>query len=288
MAVGPNALIVEGGAMRSIVSCGMLDQFLAQQFSPFDSFWGVSAGANNLVAYLANMPGRNRHVYLDYSCRKNFIQPRRFIRGGDVMDLDWMWEISLRELGLDKQTLRAEKRPLFITVTRQSDGKAHYLTPSADEVAQVMKASSALPVLYRRGVELDGIHYVDGGVADAIPVQAAIDAGAQNIMILRSRPAEYRKSAPKWRGLTRRLLRDTPGLIEPMLTRHVRYNQALDLIAAPPQGVSVMQFCPPADFKLKRLSRELEPLEQAYQLGFELGQQAIDAWRQEHGRDSQA
>ncbi|SDH62198.1 Predicted phospholipase, patatin/cPLA2 family [Vibrio xiamenensis] len=288
MVVGPNALIVEGGAMRSIVSCGVLDQFLAQQFSPFDSFWGVSAGANNLVAYLANMPRRNLKVYLDYSCRKNFIKPGRFIRGGDLMDLDWMWEISLRELGLDKQTLNAEKRPLFITVTRQSDGQAAYLSPSADQVAEAMKASSALPILYRRGVELDGTRYVDGGVADSIPLQAAIDAGAKNIMILRSRPESYRKPAPKWRGLTRRLLRETPGLIEPMLTRHLRYNQTLDLIASPPQGVKVLQFCPPEDFKLKRLSREVEPLEQAYQLGMDLGQRAIDVWQQQIEADSKA
>ncbi len=288
MAVGPNALIVEGGAMRSIVSCGVLDQFLAQQFSPFDSFWGVSAGANNLVAYLANMPKRNLKVYLDYSCRKNFIKPGRFIRGGDLMDLDWMWDISLRELGLDKQTLDAEKRPLFITVTRQSDGQAVYLSPSSDQVAEAMKASSALPILYRRGVELDGTHYVDGGVADSIPLQAAIDSGAKNIMILRSRPASYRKPAPKWRGLTRRLLRETPGLIEPMLTRHLRYNQTLDLIASPPDGINVLQFCPPEEFKLKRLSRETETLEHAYQLGMELGEHAIQQWQRFMQGKSQA
>ncbi|MFB9134010.1 patatin family protein [Vibrio olivae] len=281
MSVGPNALVVEGGAMRSIVSCGILDSFLAKQFSPFDSFWGVSAGANNLVAYLANMPERNLKVYLDYSCRKQFIKPSRFVRGGDLMDLDWMWEISLRELGLDLDVLSEEKRPLFITVTRQSDGQAQYLTPDPKDIAQVMKASSALPILYRNGVELDGVRYVDGGVADALPIQAAIEQGAKNIMVLRSRPASYRKPKAKWRGLTRRLLRETPGLVEPMLTRDVRYNQALSLIAHPPQGINIMQFCPPEDFKLKRLSRDSEPLKRAYQLGVEMGEQAIETWNRQ-------
>ncbi len=69
--VGSRALIVEGGAMRGVFSCGILDHFMAQDFSPFDSFWGVSAGASNLAAYLAKMPGRNLKIYLDYSLRKN-------------------------------------------------------------------------------------------------------------------------------------------------------------------------------------------------------------------------
>ncbi len=38
--VGSRALIVEGGAMRGIFSCGVLDHFLAKNFSPFDSFGG--------------------------------------------------------------------------------------------------------------------------------------------------------------------------------------------------------------------------------------------------------
>ncbi|MDW2105007.1 patatin-like phospholipase family protein, partial [Vibrio sp. 1580] len=98
--VGSRALIVEGGAMRGVFSCGILDHFLAADFSPFDSFWGVSAGASNLAAYLAKMPGRNLKIYLDYSLRNEFITPSQLIRGGDVMDLDWMWQVTLEELGI--------------------------------------------------------------------------------------------------------------------------------------------------------------------------------------------
>jgi len=39
------ALIVEGGAMRSIFSAGLLDGFIEKQFNPFDINIGVSAGA---------------------------------------------------------------------------------------------------------------------------------------------------------------------------------------------------------------------------------------------------
>ncbi|MCA0936606.1 patatin family protein [Vibrio alginolyticus] len=276
--VGTRALIVEGGAMRGVFSCGILDHFLAQNFSPFDSFWGVSAGASNLAAYLANMPGRNLKIYLDYSLRKEFITPSRLFLGGDMMDLDWMWEITLKDLGIDKKVLQADPRPFFLGVTRQDTGQAEYLTPDVEMLAETMKASSAVPILYRKGVPLNGSRYVDGGVADAIPVEEAIKCGATKIMVLRSRPASYRKSKTKFNSITKRMLRDTPALIQPMLTRDLRYNQALSLINNPPEGVDIIQVCPPDTFKLKRLSRSPEPLRAAYELGIEAGKEAIARW----------
>ncbi|MEX3071307.1 patatin family protein [Vibrio alginolyticus] len=276
--VGTRALIVEGGAMRGVFSCGILDHFLAQNFSPFDSFWGVSAGASNLAAYLANMPGRNLKIYLDYSLRKEFITPSRLFLGGDMMNLDWMWKITLEDLGIDKKVLQADPRPFFLGVTRQDTGQAEYLTPDVEMLAETMKASSAVPILYRKGVPLNGNRYVDGGVADAIPVEEAIKRGATKIMVLRSRPASYRKSKTKFNSITKRMLRDTPALIQPMLTRDLRYNQALSVINNPPEGVEIIQVCPPETFKLKRLSRSPEPLRAAYELGIEAGKEAITRW----------
>ncbi|MEK2061017.1 patatin family protein [Vibrio parahaemolyticus] len=276
--VGSRALIVEGGAMRGVFSCGILDHFLAADFSPFDSFWGVSAGASNLAAYLAKMPGRNLKIYLDYSLRNEFITPSQLIRGGDVMDLDWMWQVTLEELGIDKEVLAADPRPFFLVVTRQDTGQAEYLTPDVDMLAETMKASSALPVLYRNGVLLNGTRYVDGGVADALPITEAIKRGATKIMVLRSQIASYRKPRSKFSAITKRMLKETPALIEPMLTRDVRYNQTLELINNPPPGVEIIQVCPPETFKLKRLSRSPEPLREAYELGIEAGKQAIVCW----------
>ena len=59
------ALVVEGGAMRGVFSTGVLDGFLAACFNPFDGYIGVSSGAGNLAAYLADMPGRNFRIYTE-------------------------------------------------------------------------------------------------------------------------------------------------------------------------------------------------------------------------------
>ena len=97
----PGVLLVEGGAMRGIFTTGVLDGFLEARFNPFDLFIGVSSGAANLAAYLAEMPKRNFRIYTDYSLRPEFISFKRFIRGGHLMDLDWLWEKTIAEIRLD-------------------------------------------------------------------------------------------------------------------------------------------------------------------------------------------
>lgn len=279
--VGKTALIVEGGAMRSVFSCGVLDHFMAMDFSPFDSFWGVSAGASNLAAYLAKMPLRNKRIYLDYSLRKEFVSLFRFIRGGDMIDLDWMWEITLKELGIDKQTFDSDTRPFFLVVTNSATGQPEYLTPDSKLLAETMKASSALPILYRSGVELDNGHFVDGGVSDSIPIQEAIKRGASKIMIIRSRDKSYKKSKPKLGASYPLFLKKTPALITPMQTIYERYNQTLELINHPPKGIQIVEVCPPDGFSLSRLTQSKGELTKAYQLGVEAGKHAIKNWHKE-------
>lgn len=280
--IGKNALIVEGGAMRAVFSCGILDHFLSVGFSPFDSFWGVSAGASNLAAYLANMPKRNLKIYTDYSCRKEFINMNKILSKQDVMNLDWLWDITVKELGLDTRTIDEDGRPFYLGVTNQNTGKAEYLLAKPDSLIETMKASSALPILYKKGVLLpNGNTYVDGGVADAIPVAEAIKRGATRIMVLRSRPYSYVKSSVKLPYLLKRALVKTPELTTPMLGRANQYNSSLDLIRNPPNGVQIIEICPPDTFKLKRLTRNPEPLYEGYQLGINSAVDAIARWNSE-------
>ncbi|GAA4900281.1 hypothetical protein GCM10023333_37670 [Ferrimonas pelagia] len=148
------------------------------------------------------------------------------------------------------------------------------------QLAETMKASSAMPVAYRGGVTLGDDNFVDGGVADAIPVAEAIRRGAKRLLILRSQTADYRKRAPASPRLLKHLLRKTPGLIAPMLQRAEQYNATLDLIRQPPKGVEIIEICPPPSFQLKRLTRSAAPLQQGYQLGLEAGVEAITRWHE--------
>ena len=89
-AIQSSALVVEGGGMRAAFSTGVVDAFLTEQFNPFHLYVGVSSGSTTLASYLAQQKGRNLDIFLDQTLRPEFIQLKRFFKGGDLMDVKWM------------------------------------------------------------------------------------------------------------------------------------------------------------------------------------------------------
>ena len=267
------ALIVEGGAMRGIFSAGILDAFIEHNYFDFDWFIGVSAGASNVAAYLGRQQGHNYRVYTDYCRRPQFKQWRRFLRGGDLIDIDWLWDITERELpmGLAHMEDRADK--LLVVTTCAQTGDAHYLTPMEGELFQLIKASGTMPFAYRGKVNLRGRQWFDGGVADSIPVEEAYRRGAREILILRSNPASYRKKPYGLKRLFPLLLRQYPGIARRLQKRHSDYNRALDFIHTPPADCRIHQICPPEDFSADQFTTDTGILHNAYLDGFRSGLQ---------------
>jgi predicted patatin/cPLA2 family phospholipase len=273
-----SALVVEGGALRGVFSTGLLDGFLEARFNPFDLFIGVSSGASNLAAYLAGMIGRNRSIYMDYSLRSDFISFPKFLRGGHLLDLDWLWDVTIREIRLDLATIYSRAKPFVVVLTDAQTGAAHYKLTGAHDLEHVLKASSAMPLLYRGYPEVDGRPMTDGGVADSIPVGEAIRRGARRIMVIRSRHRDYLKRPGLSERVMRWHVRQLPLLREAMTKRVERYNDAVALIRKPPEGVSIIEICPPEIFRVSRLSQDRIILQEGYEQGRALAAEAIARW----------
>jgi len=279
MAISPDtALVVEGGAMRGVFSAGLLDGFLERGFDPFALGVGVSAGAGNLAAYRARMHGRNLTIYTDYSLRPEFMALGRFLRGGHLMDLDWLWRTTIAEIRLDLKTIYADGRPLAVCLTDVQRGEAVYRETAADDLEAVLKASSAMPVLYRDFPLIDGRPMADGGLVDPLPVGEAIRRGARRIMVIRSRPRNYEKRENVLQHILNWKLRRFPLLREAMARRVRRYNETVALIRRPPPGISITEICPPDGFRSSRLSRDPRILFEGYEQGRALAGEAIEAW----------
>lgn len=58
-----------------------------------------------------------------------------------------------------------------------------------DDYKPIM-ASSAIPAACRP-VEIDGIPYYDGGIADAIPVRHALEKGCDRLVVILSKRRDY-------------------------------------------------------------------------------------------------
>ena len=185
------ALVVEGGAMRSIFSTGVLDVFIKNNYYNFDICIGVSAGSTALATYLAGMYGRNSRVTIDYSTRKDFISVRNYLKGGHFMNLDWLWDYCETYDALDIETALNRGIDFYVGVTSVETGKSEYIQPTIENAVPLLMASCAMPIAYRNPVKVDNKLYVDGGIADPIPIEEAIKRGAKEIVVIRSRKKEF-------------------------------------------------------------------------------------------------
>lgn len=274
-----NALVVEGGAMRGIFSTGILDAFLKNHFNPFQIAVGVSAGATNIASYLAEMFQRNYKVYTDYSSRPDFINWSKFIKGGHLVDLDWLWDLTIREIRLDLEKILNSNTEFYIGVTQVDTGEPVFIKPTKDNLEEVLKASSAIPVFYRGFVRLNETDYVDGGLADPIPVYEAYRRGAKKILVLRSRPQSYTMKA-NWQLLlmSKLYLKEYPNLLKTIRNRSDKYHQAIAFMRHPPAGVQITEVNPPEAFQTKRLTKDVTVLKEGYQTGYEMGLKVMEQW----------
>ncbi|ABS07868.1 patatin-like phospholipase family protein [Shewanella baltica] len=223
------ALIAEGGGQRGIFTAGVLDAWLDDGFDPFDLFIGTSAGSQNLSSFLARQKGYAKRLIRGLSRHKRFYRLGRGLVGGNVVDLDWYFEQTRQgmfKLDLNAATASLGHRQLLITTTNASDRKGYFLSPSSkSQWRELLKASSALPFLYKQGVKLtpwltdkacnngaadhgaadhgasdnsasvhgaassegiDSDFYLDGGLAAPLPVREAYRRGARKIVVIRT------------------------------------------------------------------------------------------------------
>ncbi len=276
-----SALIVEGGGMRGIFAAGILHAFGNKGFDPFDLYIGVSAGACHLASHLAGQNSRNFDITLRYSLSRQFINPWRFLKGGHLMDLDWMWEQTIKNYRLDlkqiKEKLQTQKKDYLIVATSMETGGPLYLHPDINTLEHYLKVSSSLPILYRKEMDVKGEKATDGGISDSIPVREALRRGATDITVIRSRSAGYvKKESPIVLAVFSWYFRKYPRLIEAFRQRADRYNAAVAFINNPPSGVCIAQLAPPAALEIGRTTKNEATLRKAYKAGIDYGNRFIE------------
>ena len=131
-----------------------------------------------------------------------------------------------------------------------------------------IRASSSLPLVSRM-IGIHGHIYLDGGIADSIPVKHSEKQGnAKNVVIL-TRDKSYRKGPNRAMKLIRRLYRQYPNLVEQMETRHIRYNETLDYIEEGREKGNIFVIRPSKTVEVGRVEKDKEKLLALYEQGYE-------------------
>ena len=287
------AIVAEGGGQRGIYTAGVLDAFLHAGLNPFDLGVGVSAGAQNLLAYFLEQRGYARRAIAELTAAPDFFVPYRWFGARGVIDLDGYFERTVRDpdflLPFQRiGELAARQRRLVFVATDRESLEPLYLEPDADSAIDWMKASSAVPFLYRSGVAFGERCLVDGGVGDPLPVRRAYAMGARRMLVVRT-IGENGGECDGWRrrlaGVRR--IGALPAPMRRMLERHeAACADAVAFLDDPPDDLELLQLRPSAALASQVFGSRSEALVADYGVGVADGERALGEivrWSEERG-----
>lgn len=269
-------LVLEGGAHRTVFSCGCLDAFLDAGINA-DYVIGASAGITYGISYLSKQKGRNREMLSRFVQKPQYMGVPHLLNplNRSYYNLRYVFDtIPNRLLPFDYEAFAAFPGEAVAAVTNMRMGRAEYLPVTADDRSwQVLRATCALPLLFKP-IVIDGVMYADGGIADSIPYQKAIADGCDKVVIILTRERGYRKGVEKAMGLAiRQYSRKYPGYAELLRTRHERYNEAIDEIAELEKAGRVYVIAPEDTLGVGRTEKDTDKLMSLYAQGYAIAMQ---------------
>lgn len=265
------AIIDVGGGFRAIFGAGVLDRCLEEGIA-FDHCYGVSAGSANLTSFLAHQHGRNHTFYTQYAFRKEYASVNSFIHNHNFANLDYVYGTLSNHDGenpLDYEAFAANPAQFTVVACDARDGSTKYFTKDDMHYDDydVLKASSAVPVACQPYV-IDGVPYFDGGIADPVPVQKAIDDGCDRIVLVLTRPKDVIREQHKDVAPARILRRSHPEAAGRLLERYETYNTEVAAAKEYEAEGRVLILAPEELYGLSTLSKTYEGLERMYRAGY--------------------
>jgi len=262
-------LVIEGGGMRVLYAVGVMEQWLRHGIH-FPYVVGVSAGASNSATYVSRQPGRGLRVNVDYVGDWRYMSWRSYFLRGSYVGHDFIFgDIPHRLDPFDFETYHASPTRHEIGATDCRSGDARFFgKQDLTGRFEVLRASVSLPLLCPV-VRFAGHDLLDGGVAMPIPIERSIDVGNTRHVVVLSREPGYRKAPPPapLRALIRLAYRRYPKLVEALLTRHDRYNRALERVERLEREGAALILRPRGRPRVSRLSHDAAELTALYEQG---------------------
>lgn len=270
-------LVLEGGGMKGLYTAGVLDFFLDKNID-FSKCYGVSAGACHLCSYLSKQRGRAYAVMTEYLDDKNYMGISSLLKTGDLFNADMCYRRIPDELiPFDYDAFAKNKSKGYAVVTNIETGLAEYiLLKDIHEDMEAVRASASLP-LVSRNVKIGNHYYLDGGLADSIPLMHSITDGNKKNVVVMTKETGYRKTPAEHLELAKVRYKKYPKVYELMRDRHIAYNQTLDYLAEQVKNGNAFLIQPQKKSDVGRIEKNKEKLYALYQEGYEEAAEQYDA-----------
>ena len=272
-------LVLEGGATRGVFTSGVLD-LLMEKGIYVSHVIGVSAGTCNAVDYVSRQPGRTRDCMIPADKSGNYYYGMRdFVKEKSLMNMDLIFDKFPNEiLPFDYDTYFSSEMECEIVTTNCLTGKAEYMTERKDRerLMKICRASCSMPLLTPI-VNVDDVPYLDGGLADSVPVGRAKEIGNEKIIVVLTKNQGYRKKVPS-KGLQRvyrRAYHSYPNLVRTILRRRFEYNKTMNHLDQLEKRGEIFVLRPQVK-PVSRLERNKESLLSFYEHGYQLAERKLD------------
>lgn len=261
-------LVLEGGAMRGLFTCGVLDCFLENGIN-FDGAIGVSAGAAFGCNFKSKQVGRALRYNLKYMGDKRYCSLRSLWKTGDLFNADFCYRRLPDELDpFDYETYRKNPMEFYAVATDVMTGLPVYkkLVSCDSEDLQFMRASASMP-LVSKPVNINGLKLLDGGISDSVPLKHFENLGYNRNVVVLTQPKDYVKKQSRAIHFISPLLGKYPNLVLAMQKRPDVYNNQTSRVFTAARAGRVLVICPDEPLGISRIEKNHAELERVYTEG---------------------
>ncbi len=269
-------LVLEGGGMRGVFTCGVLDFFMDNRID-FPYVIGVSAGACNGLSYISKQRGRAKYSNINLLDKYNYISIKHYLKKRNIMDFDLLFhEFPDSIIPYDYDAYFASPNRFEMVTSNCLTGNAEYFEEKSDKnrVIDIAKASSSLPILCPVSY-VDNVPMLDGGICDSIPVLRSMELGYKKNVVILTRNKGYRKQSKDIK-VPSFIYRKYPAMREALSNRNSIYNTQLDLIDKLEEEGSVYVIRPQKPVTVDRIEKDINKLTSLYEEGYECGKQFVN------------
>ena len=270
-------LILEGGAMRGLFTAGIIDVFMENGIE-FDAAIGVSAGAAFGCNYKSRQIGRVIRYNKRFAKDPRFCSFRSLLKTGDLFGAEFCYHTIPDKLDLfDTQAYLDNPMDFYVVVTDVETGKAVYINSdeAGTDALECFRASASMP-LVSKPVEIKGKKYLDGGIADSVPIQYFESIGFEKNVIILTQPKDYSKKPSVAAKIMKYALKEYPNVVKTMENRHIEYNETLAYIEEREKAGAVYVIRPDAPLEIGRVEHNPDNMQKVYDIGREVALRHIE------------
>lgn len=263
-------ILIEGGAMRSVFAAGVLDFFMDKRIE-IPNVLAVSAGAYAAMNYVSGQRGRAVEAVIKPLEKEKYMGPVTFLKKGTFFDMDFLFDVVPKSLApFDFESFLSSAKRFIINTTDCRTGKSVYHEDfeSEEDFWKICRAANSLPFISRIS-QIDGIPMLDGGMADALPVNKVFEEGWEKVLVILTRKSDYRKKYRRfYMMMIRFIYHKYPEFIKTVAGRAKKYNDCLEQIEQMEREGRAL-ILRPSELSVNNNESDVDTLMKYYQHGYD-------------------